>query len=320
MKMEKKVVIGSRARSCSSETIALLKRRGCELLMNPYDRTLTEPELIEMIQGADALIAGSDKVNARVLESGAPTLKIVARQGVGYDSVDIEAAKRLGIAVTNTPGANSKSVADLAFGLLLATARNIPAMDRAIRTKGWYRHTGCEVDGKTIGIVGMGNIGGQVAKRARGFGMKVLAYDVYPRQDFIDNYDVTYVALDELFREADFVSLHAPVTEKTRNMVDADKLRTMKSTAFLINTARGDLVDENALYEALKTGVIAGAAIDVYRVEPPTDSPLSELPNLVLTAHAGAYTNEAIVNAGVIAAEEIIRVLSGGSPLYNVAK
>lgn len=318
--MQKKVLIGSRARSRAPEAMKVLEEQGYELILNPYDRTLTETELIDMMQGVDGMIAGSDKVTAAVLAAGAPTLKIVAKQGVGYNTIDVVAAKEQKIDVTITPGANSKSVADLAMGLMLSIARNIPAMDRKIREKSWYRHTGVELAGKTLGIVGMGNIGGEVAKRAFTFGMKILAYDVYPRQDFIDQYGVTYVSLDEIFTKSDFVSLHAPAIKDTIGMVNIDRLRSMKKTAFIVNTARGELIVEDDLYEALSTGLIAGAALDVYQNEPLADSKLIDLPNIVLTAHSGAYTKEAIVNAGVIAAEEIVRVLSGDKARYSVIK
>lgn len=318
--MKEKIVIGSRARSRAPEMIQLLEEKGYELVLNPFDRTMTEEELAERIQGASGMVAGSDKVTKRVLEAGAPTLKVVAKQGVGYNTIDVEAAKQLGIAVTITPGANSRSVADLTIGLMLAAARNIPAMDRAIRKGEWYRHTGVELGNKVLGIVGMGHIGGEVAKRAYSFGMKIVAYDVYPRQEFIDKYGVSYVDLDELFRTADFVSLHAPAIASTLGMVNAGRLRTMKKNAFIINAARGELIVETDLCEALQNHTIAGAALDVYAQEPPKHSPLLDLENITFTAHAGAYTHEAIVGAGVMAAEEIIRVLSGQKPKFNVAE
>lgn len=318
--MKEKIVIGSRARSRAPEMIKLLEGQGYELVLNPFDRTMTEDELLERIKGASGMVAGSDKVTKLVLEAGAPTLKVVAKQGVGYNTIDVETAKKLGIAVTITPGANSRSVADLTLGLILSAARNIPAMDRAIRGGSWYRHTGCELGGKVLGIVGMGNIGSEVAKRAHAFGMTIVAYDVNPRQEYVDLYEVQYTDLDELFRRADFVSLHAPAIPTTVGMVNSNRLRTMKPTAFIINAARGELVVETDLYTALKNQVIAGAALDVYAQEPPRKSSLMDLENITFTAHAGAYTREAIVGAGVMAAEEIIRVLSGQPAKFNVAK
>ncbi len=318
--MKEKIVIGSRARSRAPAMLELLEQQGYELILNPFDRTLTEEELIERIKGASGMVAGSDKVTKKVLEAGFPTLKVIAKQGVGYNTIDVNTAKALGIAVTITPGANSGSVADLTLGLMLAAARNIPAMDRAIRNGSWYRHTGIELAGKVLGLVGMGHIGGEVAKRAAAFGMKILAYDVCPRQDFSERYQVRYTGLDELFSQADFVSLHAPAIASTIGMVNRERLSMMKPAAFLINAARGELVVEADLYEALKNRRISGAALDVYAQEPPQKSELMELENITFTAHAGAYTQEAIVGAGVMAAEEVIRVLSGRGPQFNVAK
>ena len=318
--MSLKVVVGSRSRSRSKEAMEILEKNGYILELNPFDRTMTEDELIERIKGASALVAGSDKVTKRVLEAGSPKLKIVAKQGVGYNTIDIEAAKELGIAVTITPGANSKSVADLTMGLILNAARNISGMDRAIRNNEWYRYTGCELNNKIIGIVGMGHIGGEVAKRAYAFGMKILAYDIYPRQDFIEKYNVTYVSLEKLFKQSDVITLHAPAIKATENMINRDSLNLMKSTAILVNAARGELINEEDLYEALKNKKIGFAALDVYKNEPLKNSKLTELENIVFTAHAGAYTKSAIIGAGVIASEEIVRVLSGEEPKFNVIK
>ena len=318
--MSLKVVVGSRSRSRSKEAMEILEKNGYILELNPFDRTMTEDELIERIKGASALVAGSDKVTKRVLEAGSPTLKIVAKQGVGYNTIDIEAAKELGIAVTITPGANSKSVADLTMGLILNAARNISGMDRAIRNNEWYRYTGCELNNKIIGIVGMGHIGGEVAKRAYAFGMKILAYDIYPRQDFIEKYNVTYVSLEKLFKQSDVITLHAPAIKATENMINRDSLNLMKSTGILVNAARGELINEEDLYEALKNKKIGFAALDVYKNEPLKNSKLTDLENIVFTAHAGAYTKSAIIGAGVIASEEIVRVLSGEEPKFNVIK
>lgn len=318
--MSLKVVVGSRSRSRSKEAMEILEKNGYILELNPFDRTMTEDELIERIKGASALVADSDKMTKRVLEAGSPTLKIVAKQGVGYNTIDIEAAKELGIAVTITPGANSKSVADLTMGLILNAARNISGMDRAIRNNEWYRYTGCELNNKIIGIVGMGHIGGEVAKRAYAFGMKILAYDIYPRQDFIEKYNVTYVSLEKLFKQSDVITLHAPAIKATENMINRDSLNLMKSTAILVNAARGELINEEDLYEALKNKKIGFAALDVYKNEPLKNSKLTDLENIVFTAHAGAYTKSAIIGAGVIASEEIVRVLSGEEPKFNVIK
>ncbi|EGO63094.1 phosphoglycerate dehydrogenase [Acetonema longum] len=318
--MTKKILIGSRARSRAPEAMGILTAQGYDLVLNPHDRSLTEAELIEMVRGTDGIIAGNETITAAVIAAGAPALKVIAKQGVGYNTIDLAAAKQHGVAVTITPGANSKSVADLTMGLILNIARQIPQMDASIRTGGWYRHTGVELAGKVLGIIGMGHIGGEVAKRAYSFGMKVMACDVCPRQDFIDHYGVAYLPLEEVFAQADFISLHVPAMPETAGMINMDRLRTMKRTAYLINTARGALIVEDDLYDALTQGVIAGAALDVFNREPLGDSRLADLENVVFTPHAGAYTKEAIIGAGVMAAEEVVRVLSGMEPKYPVIK
>lgn len=316
--MAKKVLIGARSFSRSPEVKSVLEAQGYELILNPHERPFTETELVEKVRGVDALVEGNDPVTAAVIAAGSPTLKIIAKQGVGYNNIDLVAAKKSGVAVTVTPGANSRSVADLAFGLMLSLARGISQMDQSIRTGAWSRHTGHELAGKVLGIVGMGNIGGQVAKRACAFDMKVVAYDVYPRQDFMEMYGVTYLPLPEVLAQADYISLHAPALPETVGMINRDSLRTMKKTAYLINTARGDLVVEDDLYAALAQGVIAGAGLDVFGQEPVRDSRFFDLKNVVLTPHTGGYTDEAVIRSGVMVAEEIIRVLSGQEPQYPV--
>ncbi|KAF1855685.1 hypothetical protein Lal_00002552 [Lupinus albus] len=309
--MPKKVLIAARSFSRSKEAKAILEAQGYELILNPYDRPMTEAELVEMIAGVDALVAGNDDVTGAVIAAGAPDLKIIAKHGVGYNNIDVSTAKQYGIPVTVAPGANSQSVAELAFGLLLACVRSIPQMDCSIRAGSWDRVTGYEVGGKVLGIVGMGNIGGEVAKRACGFNMKIIAYDIYPNPEFIKNYGVTYLPLPEVIAQADFLSLHAPSTPGTVGMINRTTLRTMKKTAFLINTARGDLVNEEDLYEALSSGIIAGAALDTFAKEPLENSPLLTLKNIIVTPHAGAATHEGVIRTGLIGAGEVVRVLSG---------
>lgn len=314
----KKVFIAARSFAQSTEAKAVLLAEGYQLILNPFDRPLTEEELIELLPGVDALVAGNDAVTERVIAALAPNLKIIAKHGVGYNTIDVAAAKRLNIPVTVTPGANSKSVADLALGLMLAIARRIPQMDGSVRKNSWQRITGNELGGKTLGIVGMGNIGGEVAKRAYGFDMKIVAYDVYPRQEFIDRFGVVYLSLPELLAQSDFISLHAPAIPETIGMINRHSLRTMKPTAYLINTSRGDLIVEEDLYQALVEKVIAGAALDTFIQEPLIDSRLFELDTVVLTPHAGAATQEAVTRMGTMAAQEVVRVLSGQQPQFPV--
>lgn len=316
--MQKKVLVAARSFARSPEAKAVLEAQGYELVLNTLDRPLEEAELLKLIPGIDALVAGNDAVTAAVIAAGAPTLKVIAKHGVGFNNIAVAAAKQHNIPVTITPGANSKSVADLALGLMLAVARRIPQMDHSVRDGSWGRITGSELGGKVLGIVGMGNIGGEVAKRAYGFDMKIIAFDVYPRQEFIDNYGVTYLPLAEVLAQADFLSLHAPALPETVGMINTNSLRNMKKTAYLINTARGDLIVEEDLYDALSQGVIAGAALDTFLQEPLRESRLFALNNIVLTPHAGANTHEAVIRTGIMAAEEVVRVLSGQPPKYPV--
>jgi D-3-phosphoglycerate dehydrogenase len=315
-----KVLALPRSFSRSKEAKALLENAGMEIVWNPEGRPLKESELAELIRGADALITGIDEVTGKVLEAGAPTLKIVAKYGVGYDNIDVEAATRLGIPVTVTPGAPTRSVAELAMSLMLCVARHIPQMNASVKEGGWNRITGTELGGKVLGIVGLGAIGTEVVKRAVAFDMQVIAYSRNVRQELVDRYGVKYVTLPELYAQSDFISLHAPALPETIGMINKDALRQMKKTAYLINTARGDLVVEEDLYEALSTGQIAGAGLDTLIHEPPLHLDLVRLPNVVTSPHVGSNTVEAGYRMARMAAEEVIRVLSGQQPKFPVRK
>ena len=267
---------------------------------------------------ADAVIAGLEPYD-RALLSTAKKLKVISRYGVGYDKVDLDAARELGIKVSITPGANGDSVADLAMALMLNAARHVCHMDAVIRAGGHDKPvTGVEMWKKTLGVVGTGRIGKGVIQRASGFQMKVLAYDAYPDEAFVSAHGGQYVDLDTLFRESDFITLHCPLNEETRNMVDAKRLAEMKPKAVLVNTARGGIIDEAALYEALRTGEIGAAGLDATEVEPACGSPLATLPNCILTPHAGAATYEAGYNMGMMAAQNALDVLNGRDCSYLV--
>jgi D-3-phosphoglycerate dehydrogenase len=316
--MRKRVLVTALSFRRSTEALALLKSNGCEVVLSPFNRALQETELLSMVSGVSAIVAGNDALTESVIAAGVPTLEIIARSGAGYNTVDIEAARRYGIPVTNTPGANNKSVADLTLGLILALARNIPRLNCSLHAGKWEKSVGGELGGKMLGLVGTGNIGGEVIKRAIAFDMKIAAYDIYPRRDLIEKYGVVYLPLDEVIAQADFLSLHVPVIPQTVNMINKKALQLMKPTAYLINTARGELVVEEDLADALKQGVIAGAALDTFTEEPLQDSSLYHLPNAILTPHIGASTKEASDRVGILAAEEVIRVLSGAAPHYPV--
>jgi len=294
-----------------------LEGRGYELIGNDLGRPLKVAELIEQLKGIDGCIAGLDEFTAEALES-AEDLKVISRHGAGVDNIDLKAATRKGIVVTNTPFVNSEAVADLAFGLMLAAARRIPCADSETKAGRWPKILGRAVYGKTLGIVGLGRIGRGVARRARGFDMEVLAFDIAHDTQFADEYGVKYVTLDELLEESDFITLHLPLSQATRGIIGRRELEMMKQTAFLINTARGALVDEGALYDTLKSGKIAGAAIDVYGEEPPVNSLLLNLDNIVTTPHIGSYTHESLLEMGMIAAQNLVDVLEGKRPLNTV--
>ena len=316
--MTYKVLITARYFTNDPSPLDYLRAHRCELVASAYggdrdDRELTEEEAKRLIQGVDALIAGGIKVTRSVLEA-ADRLKIVARRGVGFDSVDLQAATERGVVVTITPGAITNSVADFTFGLMLTLARHIHRADRAIRAGEWPTLMGTELWHKTLGIIGLGRIGKAVAKRGRGFEMQVLAYDIVQDPSFAQEYGVRYVSLEELLQTADFVSINAPLSSTTTHLIDAKALDLMKPTAFLINTARGGLIDEDALIRALQEQRIAGAGLDVFEKEPLPESPLRRLENVVLTSHLAGYSLEGMRAAGMMAAQNVVAVLEGGKP------
>jgi D-3-phosphoglycerate dehydrogenase len=276
---------------------------------------MVEEELLAILPGAKAVVAGSEPYTARVLEAAAAKgLKVVARAGVGFDSVDVAAATRLGIAVTITPGTNHDGVAEHTFALILALAKRVVSQHDAIRAGGWPRKPNVPLRGQTLGLVGLGRIGKSMTTRALAFGLKVIAHEVYPDEAFVQQHGIELVPLDRLFAEADYVSLHAPMTPETHHMVNARTLGLMKPTAYLINTARGGLVDEPALAEALAAGRIAGAGLDVFDEEPPGDNPLCKLPNLVATAHTAGIDAKSLADMASCAATAIVRISRGDWP------
>jgi D-3-phosphoglycerate dehydrogenase / 2-oxoglutarate reductase len=285
---------------------AIIRDAGLELVLAAGSAPLTAAQLAPLAADADALLLGLDHCDASVF-AAAPRLQVVSRFGAGVDTVDLEAAARHGVTVTTTPYANTVAVAELTLGLLLTLARDLPKAIATARSGGWARSPGWELDGKTLGLVGLGRIGRAVAVRAAAFGMRVIGYDPYVR----DVPQVASVELDELWASADAVSLHLGLDGRTRHLVDATVLSRMKPSAVLINTSRGGLVDEAALTEALRTGGIAAAAADAFDREPPTGSPLLELPNFVPTPHLGAATREAARRMGEAAARNVVAVLTG---------
>lgn len=298
----------------------LLESFADEIVYNTFGRPLTEDEVIKMSEGCDGYIAGLDSITKKAIEMMPSSMRVISRYGAGVDRVDLEAATQKGIIVTNTPGANSDAVADLAFALLLSTARKIPALDKKVRAKEWPRSQGIEVFNKTIGIIGMGSIGKAVARRAKGFSMSIMAYDPYIDKDYTEKNGITACELDELLSKSDFISLHLPYMESTHHIIDKRAIDLLKPGAIIVNTARGGLIDEEAAYLALRIGKLGGLGLDAFEKEPPEDSPLFELDNVVVTPHIGAHTAEAVINMGMMAVKSTIDVLKGEKCSFAVNK
>lgn len=289
----------------------LLAAQGLEIRRNPYGRIMSKAEMIREIADAEAVILGVDPLDREVLEQ-ARKLKVIAKYGVGTDNIDLDYARSRGISVTTTAGANTEAVADYTFALLLAAARRVAAVDGACRRGDWSVSATVDVHGRTLGLVGLGQIGRAVVRRAAGFDMRVIAYDTIRDERFTASHGVVYTdTLEELLKEADFVSLHLPLTAETRHIIGAAELDCMKSRAVLINTARGGLVDEQALLKALQVGRLWGAGVDVFEQEPPVHPELAGLDNLVIGAHCAASTFCAVENMGMMAARHVIEHLCG---------
>ena len=309
--MPAKVLISD---ALSPAAVAIFKDRGLEVEFQP-NLGKDKEKLAEAINGFDGLaIRSATKVTAKMLEK-ARNLKVIGRAGIGVDNVDIPAATARGIIVMNTPFGNSITTAEHAITLMLALARQIPEADASTRAGKWEKNKflGVEIFSKTLGVIGCGNIGSIVADRAIGMKMKVIAYDPYLSDDRALDLGVEKVGLEELLRRADFITLHTPLTEKTRNIINAKTLKLTKKSLRLINCARGGLIDEGALFEALSSGRIAGAALDVFVTEPTTESPLFALPNVVCTPHLGASTTEAQENVALQIAQQMSDYLVRGA-------
>ena len=290
-----------------------LEAAGLEVLRSPLGRPYGEAELIEGLRGVFATIAGIEPYTERVLRE-APDLEVIARFGVGYDQIDVPAATRHGVYVAMAFGANHETVADLALALMGAVARNLVVYHQRVAAGGWGWEFRPGLWRATVGIVGLGRIGRAVARRCRAYEMRILAHDVVPDEAYARSHGIELTSLEQLLTESDFVTLHAPHTPETDRLMNDARFRIMKPAAFLINTARGGLVDEAALHEALVTGQIAGAGLDVFRREPPTDSPLLHLDNVVLTPHAAGSDLAAEAAAGRCSVESILAVARGESP------
>jgi len=315
-----KILITSRSFGQKDKTpLELLQSKGYEITWNESGKPLAASDLIEKLEGCTGVIAGLDYFTAEVFDK-VSGLKVVARYGVGFDRVDLEAAKKKGVIVTNTPTANSDSVADLAVGLMLAVARHIVEAHRQTMEGGWPKLFGVSLFQKTVGLVGLGRIGVRVAQRVKGFDCRTLVYDPFVDAETASQYGCHKVdTLETLLAESDFVSLHSPASPETNQMINRQTLSLMKPTAILVNTARGELINEDDLLDALTNKVIGGAGLDTFAQEPPQIDKYKDIPNLVITPHSGAYTTEALYNMAMDSTNDLITVLEGREPLYRIA-
>lgn len=303
--------------------ITPLTAAGFEIKMNPLPRSPRREELLDEVGGHDGIICQlSDRIDRQVLEAAAPRCKVLATCAAGHDNIDLAAAREFGVVVTHTPDVLTEATADLTWALLLATARRLGEAERLVRAGAWrgwgmLDFLGAEVFGKTLGIIGAGRIGTAVARRARGFDMPVLYHAQTPRPA-IEALGAKRVALAGLLESSDFVSLHLPLTDRTHHLLDATALDRIKQGAILINTARGAIVDQGALIEALRDGRLGGAGLDVYDGEPAVPPELLEMENVVLLPHIGSATVRARETMAAMAAESVVAVLTGEPPSHPV--
>lgn len=300
-----------------SKALEELQDYTSDLVFNPTGRPLMEEELIPLLKDCDGYVAGLDFVTEKVISS-CEHLKVISRYGAGYDRVDITAAKAKGIIVTNTPGVNAEAVGELAMALVLSTARRVPHLNATTRRGEWLRSTGMELKNKTIGIMGLGAIGKVVARCAKGFEMHVAAYDPYINEAYCEEHQINVYTFEELLKESDVISLHLPLMDSTKHLIDKDAFAKMKPNVILVNTSRGGIIDENAAYEALRVGHLGGLGLDAFEIEPPHNSALFEFPNVVVTPHTGAHTQEATMNMADTSVRNLIEVLEGKECAYIV--
>lgn len=297
-----------------AEGARLLESQGCELIENPYGRPLTFDELAARVGDVDGVIAGVDTWDEAVFAL-APRLKVIARFGVGVDNIEIEKARARGISVCNAAGRNANAVAELTMGFIIAAMRNLPALHQSTRAGRWERSIGHELAGRTVGLLGFGNIGQKVARKLAGFDVSIVAHDKYPNLEAARRLNVRMCGAEEMLRAADVVCVLLPSLKETRHYMNERTFALMKDGSYFINTARGALVDEAALKAALENGKLAAAAIDVYESEPTSAAnPLFALPNIVTTPHTAAETYESYADIGAFTAQAVVDVLAGREP------
>jgi D-3-phosphoglycerate dehydrogenase len=315
--MDKVLIAPAPLAGIDSPFLRALQDAGFELVWPKRRAQLVEDELIELLNGVKAALAGSEPYTPRVI-AAQPQLRVIARAGVGYDAVDVQAATEHGVAVTITPNTNHDAVAEHTFALILALAKSIIPQHLGTLAGKWPRKATLPLRGRALGIAGLGRIGKAMAIRGHCFGMPLLAYEPYPDREFVSKYAVRLVGFDELLARSDYLSLHMPLTPESRQIVNRDSLAKMKPTAFLINTARGALVNEADLVEALKSQRIAGAGIDVFELEPPGDHALFHLDNVVVTPHAAGVDLQSRDDMALSAARAVIDLSRGQWPAEKV--
>ncbi|WP_213818243.1 phosphoglycerate dehydrogenase [Garciella nitratireducens] len=293
----------------NKQPLERLEENGCKVITNPFGRPFTEGEFIKYGHDADAIIVGNDKVTADIIEK-CTNLKVIAKHGVGVDAIDIQTANEYGIVVTYAPGSNAEEVADLTFGLMINLARGIISGNEDTKAGRWTKPMGRSFYKKTIGILGLGSIGLACARRGKGFGMNILGYDIIQNLKAME-LGVQYVSLKDLLQKSDYITLHLPLTDQTKNILNKENLSLVKKDVVIVNTARSQLVDYNALYERLTNGTVRGYATDVYDLEPPKHLPLFDLSNVILTPHIGGTTVESNRRMGETAVDNVLAVLKG---------
>jgi D-3-phosphoglycerate dehydrogenase / 2-oxoglutarate reductase len=307
------VVVTTTAFSQDPDALVPLTGAGHEVRFVATGPGATPQRVVEALAGASAVIAQTEPYTGEVLDR-LPGLRVIARSGVGFDAVDVPAATQRGVLVTTTQGANDWAVADHSFALMLGLCHNILTSDRAARAGEWKRPVGTDLWEKTLGLVGLGRIGKGMVWRAEGFRMRVIAHEPYPDRDFVDQHGVELVSLEELMRRSDFISLHLPAMRDTYHIINAERLSQMKPTAYLVNTARGPLIDEAALEAALEAGQLAGAGLDVREIEPPQDTRFSRFDNVILTTHIAGVTVETLDAMSKMAVQSAADVLADRQP------
>ena len=296
----------------TKEPLERLEAAGCEVWVNPTGRVLTKAEILEHAYDADVAIVGNDDFNGDVIRR-LPNLKLITRHGSGVNNIDFSEAKHRGIVVTNTPDANVEETADLTFGLILDLERHLSQMNAELKDGIWRKRAGHSLYGKTIGIIDVGRIGQAVARRAMGFGLDILGNDINPDESAART-GLIFTSLNDLLKRSDIVTIHTPLTQATENLIGAKELRMMKDDAILINTSRDGIVRHSALTKALTEGRLYGYASDVHAGEPPKHSPLFDLPNVIVTPHAGSATYEANYRMGMAVADNVIAFMDGCVP------